>query len=83
MPEINGETNVIIRLEQWIQFWNWIEQYTPSSEKESLFIERWLQQEDSLNEHWLWNFRNVLCVALGLNALGKTIHTSAISSTSI
>ena len=52
--------------------------YTPSSEKERLFIERWLQQEDSLNEHWLWNFRNVLSGALGLNALGKIIHTSSI-----
>ena len=78
MPEVNGESGVKIRYEQWTVFWSWVEGYTPSaSEKERLFIERWLQNM-TVNEHWLWVFRNVLAEALALNALGKTINNSSI-----
>ena len=71
MPPHN-ESSVKIMDWQWRHFWSWMEGYNPTSDKEQLFIQRWLQEENA-NKMWITVFRDVLSEALNFRTLGIAV----------
>ena len=72
MPPNNGEGSVKIHDWQWFNFWSWMEAYNPTSDKEQVFIQRWLQEENA-NKMWITVFRDVLSEALNFRTLGIAV----------